>query len=143
MNPLQPVKNQFTKGLLKPFKGKGELLVLLSQLEHDQNYLEQEAVNLCNSAVSQGRMVGLSLRKIRQNTGAKGLTLHWRDTSTHGVGSERFKQALQGCQLAAVRRELLIIEEQRILFNARSKMMHYLVRTFEKTCEEIDSLSDI
>jgi hypothetical protein len=143
MSSLQAVKSPFTKGLLKPFKGKGELKVLLSQLEHDQGYLEQEAVNLCNSAVTQGRMVGLSLRKMRQNTGVKGLTLHWRDMSTHGVGAEKFKQALENCKLSAVKREMLVLEEQRILFNARSKMMHYLVRNFEKTCEEIDGLQKL
>jgi len=143
MNSLHPVKKSLTKGLLKPFKGKGDLLFMIDDIEDELRFLEQDAVNLCNDSINAGKAVGLSLRKMKQSGKAVGLSLHWRDSSTHGIGIEKFQLAVSVCRFDSIKNELWKLEEARLLFNLRSKMIHYSLRNLRKTLSEIEVIQDI
>lgn len=118
----------YLKGLLKPFKGKGELETWASQCES----LREGVSALAQRVLAQASAYPFSLLPVvlaQQNTGAGTAFLRWRnaDRSAMGVALWARLMAQPATPLPLVH-ELFALEQQRLLLNMQISVLHTLAR---------------
>ncbi len=116
------------KGLLKPFKGKGELLefaVTLRRLQAQLAHLMAATVVVA----SQPPFSLLDLRLVTQRSAPETLLLRWRSRDFSRMGVPVWVQAMQQPQLSrSVREALYQLEVNRTLLNLQMSSLHSLSR---------------
>ncbi|WP_339425757.1 DUF3158 family protein [Pseudomonas proteolytica] len=116
------------KGLLKPFKGKGEL-EHLAQVARD---IEAQLCHLMAAVVQQAGQPPYSLLDIRlvlQNTSAGSTFLRWRSRDFARMGVAVWERQMSSKTLPqAVREGLHRFEGERIALNLQMSVVHSLYR---------------
>ena len=116
------------KGLLKPFKGKGEL-VQLAQMARE---IEAQLCHLMEAVVQQAGQPPYSLLDIRlvlQNTSAGSTFLRWRTRDFARMGVAVWERQVRNNSLSQVVREgLHRFECERIALNLQMSVVHSLYR---------------
>ncbi len=116
------------KGLLKPFKGKGEL-ELLAQMARE---IEARLCHLMEAVAQQAGQPPYSLLDIRmvlQNTGAGSTFLRWRTRDFARMGVAVWERQVSNKALPQTVREALHrFECERIALNLQMSVMHSLYR---------------
>ena len=116
------------KGLLKPFKGKGEL----EQLAQVAREIEAQLCHLMEAVVQQAGQPPYSLLDIRlvlQNTSAGSTFLRWRTRDFARMGVAVWERQVRKQNLPqAVREGLHRFECERIALNLQMSVVHSLYR---------------
>ena len=116
------------KGLLKPFKGKGEL-EHLAQVARD---IEAQLCQLMEAVIHQAGRPPYSLldsRLVLQNTGTGSAFLRWRTRDFARMGVAVWEQQVANPALSPAMREgLYRFECKRIALNLQMSVMHSLFR---------------
>ena len=116
------------KGLLKPFKGKGEL----EQLAQMAREIEAQLCDLMEAVVQQAGQPPYSLLGIRlvlQNTSAGSTFLRWRTRDFTRMGVAVWERQISNKALTQVVREgLRRFECNRIALNLQMSVVHSLYR---------------
>lgn len=127
------------KGLLKPFKGKGDLVQLADTLLR----LRSDVAGLMGAMlaiVAQPPFSLLDLRLVIQHSGAGTDFLRWRsrDFSCMGVGV--WQQAMAQPQLGqAVREALHQLEVNRVVLNLQMSGLHSLYRQALASADKLET----
>ena len=118
----------FLKGLLRPFKGKGEL-EHLAQVARD---IEAQLCQLMEAVMQQAGRAPYSLldmRLVRQNTGAGSTFLRWRTRDFARMGVAVWERQVANPALSPTMREgLHQLECERIALNLQMSVVHSLFR---------------
>lgn len=128
----------FLKGLLKPFKGKGEL----GQLAVACRQVTDSLIQLANSEVlPQAQRYPFSLLPIRlmqQSTGAGTSFLRWSRTDRSQMGVELWEELLQDPRTPErLIADLYQIELQRIALNMQISLSHTICRQAMKCANKM------
>ncbi|WP_218777087.1 DUF3158 family protein, partial [Salinicola salarius] len=111
--------NQYAKGLLKPFKGKGEILRFRDELDAECRRMWQEAADFANRYNRTVVQAGLWL-KPHNNSGGRVRAVQWRDKAQTQMGRRLLEAVLQfGDISVGMKRQLVEIETERAIFNAK------------------------
>jgi hypothetical protein len=111
--------NQYAKGLLKPFKGKGEILRFRDELEEECCRMWQEAAGFANQYNQTVVQAGLWL-KAHNNSGGRVRAVQWRDKEQTKMGRRLLEAVLQDENTSqGMKRQLVEIETERAIFNAK------------------------
>jgi len=128
----------FFKGLLKPFKGKGELDHLAEQcrsLEADLNALAQERV------LAQAQRYPFTLLPIRmthQVTSAGTVFLRWQKVGTRRMGVKLWEELCQAPKTPeSMLADLHALEQQRIALNMQISLIHNIGRQAAECAEKM------
>lgn len=127
------------KGLLKPFKGKGEL-EHLAQVARD---IEAQLCHLMEAVVQQAGQPPYSLLDIRlvlQNTSAGSTFLRWRTRDFARMGVAVWERQIRNKALPQIVREgLRRFECNRIALNLQMSVVHSLYRQATTCAIKMDS----
>lgn len=128
----------FLKGLLKPFKGKGEL----SQWAGICQQLMEDLIQLAhNDVLLQAQRYPFSLlpiRMTRQSTGAGTVFLRWSRTDRSKMGVELWDELLDDPRTPAnLISDLYQLELQRITLNMQISLTHSLCRQAAECAEKM------
>jgi hypothetical protein len=116
------------KGLLKPFKGKGELQYLAQMAMEIEAQLRQLMAGLSQQA-TQSPYSLLDIRLVLQNTSAGSSFLRWRTRDFLRMGVAVWAQQMRSDALPqSLREELLRFERERIALNLQMSVVHSLYR---------------
>ncbi|APQ10983.1 integrase [Pseudomonas oryzihabitans] len=128
----------FYKGLLKPFKGKGELDQLAEQcrsLAADLNALAQERV------LAQAQRYPFTLLPIRlthQVTSAGTVFLRWQKVGTRQMGVQLWEELCQDTKTPeSMLADLHALEQQRIALNMQISLVHSIGRQAAECAEKM------
>lgn len=111
--------HQYAKGLLKPFKGKGEILRFRDELEAECQRMWQEAADFANQHNRTVVEAGLWL-KAHNHSGGRVRAVQWRDRAQKQMGRRLLEAVLQyGDATPTLKRQLVEIETKRAIFNAK------------------------
>lgn len=128
----------FYKGLLKPFKGKGELDQLAEQcrsLAADLNALAQERV------LAQAQRYPFTLLPIRlthQVTSAGTVFLRWQKVGTRQMGVQLWQELCQDTKTPeSMLADLHALEQQRIALNMQISLVHSIGRQAAECAEKM------
>lgn len=128
----------FYKGLLKPFKGKGELDQLAEQcrsLGADLNALAQERV------LAQAQRYPFTLLPIRlthQVTSAGTVFLRWQKVGTRQMGVQLWQELCQDTKTPeSMLADLHALEQQRIALNMQISLVHSIGRQAAECAEKM------
>lgn len=119
----------YLKGLLKPFKGKGELATWASQCEA----LRDDLIGLAQRRVlAQARCYPLNLLPVQlaqQNTGAGTTFLRWRSLDRSSMGVALWEELVTSpATPVGLLDDLLAMEQQRIVINMQISLCHTIAR---------------
>lgn len=122
----------YLKGLLQPFKGKGSLATWANQCFA----LRDELIALaCGRVLAQARAYPFNRLPVQlcpQVTGAGTTFLRWRNVSRTSMGVALWDRLMADpATPAALRDDLLALEQQRIVLNLQISMTHGLARQAE------------
>lgn len=116
------------KGLLKPFKGKGELEHLAQVARVIEAQLQQLMAAVSQQAARSPYSL-LDLRLVQQNTSAGSTFLRWRTRDFSRMGVAVWERQISCTTLPQALREALYrIECDRIALNLQMSMTHSLYR---------------
>lgn len=137
--------DQYAKGLLKPFKGKGEIIRFRDELEQACPKLWQEAADFANRYNRTVVEYGLWL-KPHNSSGGRVRSVQWRDKAQSMMGRRILESVLKDSGVpVGVKRNLLNIETERVIFNAKiaaaTRQVDRLNRLL-KELEEVEVLVD-
>lgn len=125
------------KGLLKPFKGKGELESWASQCEG----LRDDLVRLAQRLVSQATAYPFSLLPVllaQQTTGAGTTFLRWRNADRSAMSVSLWTELVNHPTTPApLLPELLTLELQRIALNMQISLTHSIARQARECAEKM------
>jgi Protein of unknown function (DUF3158) len=117
----------YLKGLLKPFKGKGDLEFWASQCES----LREAVIALAQRLLAQATVYPFSLLPVvlaQQSTGA-GTALRWRNADRSAMGVALWTQLMaQPTTPLPLVHGLFALEQQRITLNMQISLLHTLAR---------------
>jgi len=132
--------NQYAKGLLKPFKGKGEILRFRDELDQECRRLYQEAADFANQYNRTVVQVGLWL-KPHSHSGGRVRAVQWRDKAQSQMGRRLLEAVLQyGDVSQGMKRQLVEIETKRAIFNAKSAAATRQVDRLNKLINDLDKI---
>ncbi|WP_245955322.1 DUF3158 family protein [Kushneria indalinina] len=136
--------NQYAKGLLKPFKGKGEILRFRDELEDECRRMWQEAADFANQYNRIVVQADLWL-KPHNNSGGRVRAVQWRDKAQKQMGRRLLEDALKSDAVpTGLKKQLVEIETERAIFNAKiaaaTRQVDRLSRLLNDL-EEIETLS--
>lgn len=119
----------YLKGLLKPFKGNGELATWASQCQA----LRDDLIGLAQRKVlSQARSHPFNLLAVQlaqQTTGAGTTFLRWRNLDRSRMGTALWEELLASPGIpTSLIDDLYAIEVQRIVLNMQISLTHSIVR---------------
>lgn len=118
----------YLKGLLKPFKGKGELDTWASQCEA----LRDGLIVLAQAIVAQANLYPLSLLPVHlteQRTHAGTTFLRWRNADRSAMGVALWESLIDSpATPVALVPDLYALEIERIALNMRISLVHTLAR---------------
>jgi hypothetical protein len=127
----------YLKGLLKPFKGKGELEQIAGHLES----LREDLKALAQKQVAQAQCPPLKLLPVSLKAQAKsgGRTLlRWRNTDHSRMGVELWTQLLNDPKTPRCFIPTLYgLERERIALNLQMGLTHILAREFRQCAEKM------
>ncbi|PUA41370.1 integrase [Pseudomonas protegens] len=116
------------KGLLKPFKGKGELVQFAEQCQT----LEQQLKDLAQHVLTQARrhpFTLLPVRLIEQNAASGTLFLRWQHVRDRRMGVSLWANMVANPQTpAALLPDLYAMEQQRITLNMQISVLHSIAK---------------
>lgn len=126
------------KGLLKPFKGKGELDLLAEQcraLEGSLNALAQDRVL---AQASRYPFTLLPVRLTKQATSAGPVFLRWQQTGTRAMGVQLWRNLVKAPRTPAfLLQDLHALELQRIALNMQISLIHSIARQATECAEKM------
>ncbi|VFR28848.1 Integrase regulator R [plant metagenome] len=119
----------YLKGLLKPFKGNGELATWASQCAA----LRDDLIGLTQRRVlAQARSYPFNLLPVQlaqQNTGAGTTFLRWRNLDRSSMGVALWEELVASpATPAGLIDDLLALEQQRIVINMQISLCHTIAR---------------
>ncbi|BGE53301.1 MULTISPECIES: DUF3158 family protein [Enterobacteriaceae] len=119
----------YLKGLLKPFKGNGELATWASQCAA----LRDDLIGLAQRRVlAQARSHPFNLLPVQlaqQNTGAGTTFLRWRNLDRSSMGVALWEELVSSpATPAGLIDDLLALEQQRIVINMQISLCHTIAR---------------
>lgn len=119
----------YLKGLLKPFKGKGELELWASQCETLRDRLTWLAQQQILTPLRHPPFSLLPVYLARHPGGTGTVLLRWRTVDHQAMGVALWQQLIQDpCTPAHLHPTLLWLEEQRITLNMQISLLHTLAR---------------
>ena len=125
------------KGLLKPFKGKGELETWASQCEA----LRDGLIALAQRLLSQATAYPFSLLPVglaQQNTGAGTTFLRWRNADRSAMGVSLWAQIVDRPETPeSLAQALFAVELQRIALNMQISLIHSIARQGRECAEKM------
>jgi hypothetical protein len=125
------------KGLLKPFKGKGELEALVQYARQ----LELSLIGLMDQQTQLARYAPyplLGLRLVRQNSASGSSFLRWRSGDFARMGVEVWAQVVSQPTLPHwLRAELQQLEHDRITLNLQMSVVHTLYRQAQACAQKM------
>ncbi|ANA69217.1 DUF3158 family protein [Pseudomonas aeruginosa] len=125
------------KGLLKPFKGKGELAQLAEQCE----VLEQGLLELAQGLLAQVRRPPFTLlpaRLIEQRTSARTTFLRWQHLATRRMGVGVWAEMLRQDKTPEyLLQDLYEMELQRITLNMQISLIHSIGKQAAECAEKM------
>ncbi|WP_186207414.1 DUF3158 family protein [Burkholderia gladioli] len=119
----------YLKGLLRPFKGKGELATWASQCEGLRDELSALALHqiLPQARAYPFRLLGVHLAQ--QTTGAGTIFLRWRNLDRSAMGVTLWADLIASAATpASLIADLHALEQQRIVLNMQVSLLHTLAR---------------
>lgn len=126
----------YLKGLLKPFKGKGDLDVWASQCEALRDALIALAERTLLPQARRPPFDQLTVYLARQTTGAGTTFLRWRNLDRSAMGVFLWDALLDDpLTPAALIDDLYAMEQQRIALNMQISLLHSLARQ-ARACAE-------
>jgi hypothetical protein len=125
------------KGLLRPFKSKGELDAWASQCERQRDGLGRLAQRL----LSQATAYPLNLLPVvlaQQRTSAGTTFLRWRNADRSAMGVALWAQVIgNGATPPTLARELFALELERIVLNMQISLTHTLARQARECAQKM------
>ncbi|MFB4390393.1 MULTISPECIES: DUF3158 family protein [unclassified Pseudomonas] len=116
------------KGLLKPFKGKGELLQFAETLQHLRHQLEALMTGML-AIMAQPPFSLLELRMSVQHSSQGACFLRWRSPDFKRMGVEAWVQAMKHpLLLPDLRQALYQLEANRVVLNLQMSSLNSLYR---------------
>lgn len=132
--------NQYAKGLLKPFKGKGEILRFRDELDEECHRMWQEAADFANQYNRTVVHAGLWL-KPHNNSGGRVRAVQWRDRGQTQMGRRLLEAVLQYADVSqGMKRQLVEIETERAIFNAKCAAATRQVDRLNKLLNDLDEI---
>lgn len=132
--------NQYAKGLLKPFKGKGEILRFRDELDEECRRMWQEAAYFANRYNRNVIQVGLWL-KAHNNSGGRVRAVQWRDKLQSRMGRRLLEAVLQDKDVSqGMKRQLVEIEAKRAIFNAKCAAATRQVDRLNKLLDDLEEI---
>ena len=130
--------DQYAKGLLKPFKGKGEVIRFRDELLNECRRLWQESADFANRYNKTVVQVGLWLTP-HQTHGGRGRPVQWRDKQQAKMGRRLWENVMAHHGLSqGMRRQLVEIETERLIFNAKVAAATRQIVRLDRLIKEID-----
>lgn len=118
----------YLKGLLRPFKGKGELETWASECE----LLRDQLISLAQQVLAQATAYPFSLLPVvlaSQTTGAGTTLLRWRSADRTAMGVSLWAQLIENPRTpTSLIDELFALEQQRVVLNMQISLTHVLGR---------------
>ncbi|WP_336331512.1 DUF3158 family protein [Pseudomonas putida] len=125
------------KGLLKPFKGKGELQQFAESILRLRTQVAGLMAGML-AIVAQPPFSLLDLRLVVQHSAAGTDFLRWRSRDFSSMGAEVWKQAMEQPHLApAVREALHQLEVNRVVLNLQMSSLHSLHRQASASARQL------
>ncbi|MBK4999977.1 DUF3158 family protein [Pseudomonas sp. S31] len=125
------------KGLLKPFKGKGELQQFAESILRLRTQVAGLMAGML-AIVAQPPFTLLDLRLVVQHSAAGTDFLRWRSRDFSRMGAEVWKQAMEQPHLApAVREALHQLEVNRVVLNLQMSSLHSLHRQASASAHQL------
>jgi Protein of unknown function (DUF3158) len=125
------------KGLLKPFKGKGELTQFADQCKA----LESGLKELAQEVLAQVRRYPFTLVPVRlteQNTQAGTLFLRWQQVTDRRMGVGVWAQMIDSSRTPeSMLQDLYTMELQRITLNMQMSLMHSMAKQAAECAEKM------
>lgn len=121
----------YLKGLLKPFKGKGELENWAIQCEGLRDELISLGARLILPQLGRPPFCLLSVQLAQQKTGAGTTFLRWRSLDRMRMGVVIWEELMASASPATplqLANDLFAIEQQRIILNMQISLLHTLSR---------------
>ncbi|GFE79187.1 integrase [Steroidobacter agaridevorans] len=116
------------KGLLRPFKGKGEMEIWASDCE----LLRDQLISLAQQLLAQATAYPFSLLPVvlaQQTTGAGTTLLRWRSADRTAMGVSLWTQLIESSRTPlSLVHELFALEQQRVVLNMQISLTHALAR---------------
>lgn len=132
--------NQYAKGLLKPFKGKGEILRFRDELDEECCRMWQEAADFANQYNQTVVQVGLWL-KAHNHSGGRVRAVQWRDKAQKQMGRRLLEAVLQDKSVSqGIKRQLVEIETERAIFNAKIAAATRQVDRLNRLLTDLDEI---
>lgn len=118
----------YLKGLLRPFKGKGELELWASECE----LLRDQLISLAQHLLAQATAPPFDLLPAmlaQQTTGAGTTLLRWRSADRTAMGVSLWAQLIDSPRTPmSLVHELFALERQRVVLNMQISLTHMLAR---------------
>ena len=131
------------KGLLQPFKGKGELLLWAGQCDALQADLTGLAQRLLTQAAGYPFSL-LPVGLVQQNTGAGTAFLRWRNADRSAMGVSLWERLISRRETPeSLIKELYELELQRITLNMQISALHSIARQSRECAIKIQSAEEI
>ena len=125
------------KGLLRPFKSKGELDAWASQCERQRDGLAHLAQRLLSQATAYPLNL-LPAVLAQQRTSAGTTFLRWRNPDRSAMGVALWAQVIgNGATPPALARELFALEIERVALNMQISLMHTLARQAHECAQKM------
>ena len=133
--PLQ--QDASLKGLLKPFKGKGELAQFAEQCRVLETELKALAQNV-RAQIRRHPFTLLPVRLIEQNTQAGTMFLRWQHVATRRMGVGVWTEMIGHAKTpASMLQDLYSLELQRITLNMQISLIHSIGKQAAECAEKM------
>ncbi|MGJ8518336.1 DUF3158 family protein [Carnimonas bestiolae] len=141
--PERNASDRYAKGLLKPFKGKGEILKFRDELKAALPALWQEGADLANQYNRETRRVGLVLTP-HSSKQRLGRPVAWRDKTQQHMGVHLLESVLSDPRIAkSIKNRLVTIETERLIFNAKVATISRQIPRLDHMIAEIEKTESL
>ncbi|MFC2973881.1 DUF3158 family protein [Azotobacter bryophylli] len=128
----------FLKGLLKPFKGKGELDLLAEQCRVLEDSLKALAQDRVLAQATRYPFTLLPVRLTKQATSAGPVFLRWQQTGTRAMGVQLWRDLVAAARTpTSLLQDLHALELQRIALNMQISLVHTIGRQAAECAEKM------
>ncbi len=134
----------FLKGLLKPFKGKGELMQFGEECSQLVSSLVRLATEQVLTQAERYPFTLLPIRMTRQSTGAGTVFLRWSRTDRSKMGVDLWSDLLLDHRTPdSLISDLLAMEVQRVVVNMQISLVHSISRQAFLCASKINSAEQV
>ncbi|MFK4136640.1 Putative integrase regulator R protein [Pseudomonas luteola] len=131
------------KGLLKPFKGKGELDRFVAQCQAMQSQLTKAAMEIIIPNAAKYPFSLLPIRLMHQTSKSGVVFLRWRRCDRSKMGTEVWQEVLQDPRTSfAMASKLHALEQQRILLNMQMSLIHTISRQAAECAKKMEQADE-